>query len=162
MGSEMCIRDSHEGPDEHPASHLLPVYLRERAASPSPHGILTAVSCRSHHAWWAAIAAMVLAVCGLAWAQGARAGEQAGAASPPRVLAIHFDHEVNPVTEGFLSDRLRKAARERYDAAVILLDTPGGLSESMRKIVKAELASPIPVIVYVTPAGVSSRITAAS
>jgi membrane-bound serine protease (ClpP class) len=33
------------------------------------------------------------------------------------------------------------------------MDTPGGLSESMRKIVKAELASKIPVIVYVSPDG---------
>ena len=36
---------------------------------------------------------------------------------------------------------------------MILLDTPGGLSESMRKIVKEELASKIPVIVYVSPDG---------
>ena len=36
---------------------------------------------------------------------------------------------------------------------MILLDTPGGLSESMRKIVKKELASKIPVIVYVSPDG---------
>ena len=33
------------------------------------------------------------------------------------------------------------------------MDTPGGLSESMRKIVKAELASKMPVIVYVSPDG---------
>ena len=33
------------------------------------------------------------------------------------------------------------------------MDTPGGLSESMRKIVKAELASKVPVIVYVSPDG---------
>ena len=36
---------------------------------------------------------------------------------------------------------------------MILLDTPGGLSESMRKVVKKELASKIPVIVYVSPDG---------
>ena len=36
---------------------------------------------------------------------------------------------------------------------MILLDTPGGLSDSMRKIVQDELASPIPVIVYVSPEG---------
>src|SRR5439155_109993 len=39
------------------------------------------------------------------------------------------------------------------NAAVILLDTPGGLSESMRKIVQKELGLPIPVVVYVSPAG---------
>lgn len=79
----------------------------------------------------------------------------ARAAAPPgpRVLAVHFDAEVNPVTQGYLDNRIKRAARERYDAMAILLETPGGLSESMRKIVQAELASPISVIVYVTPNG---------
>jgi membrane-bound serine protease (ClpP class) len=36
---------------------------------------------------------------------------------------------------------------------VILLDTPGGLSDSMRKIVQDELASRVPVVVYVSPEG---------
>ena len=74
-------------------------------------------------------------------------------AAKPRVLAIHFDTEVNPVTQSYLSDELKHAANNGYSAAVILLDTPGGLSDSMRKIVQDELASPIPVIVYVSPEG---------
>ncbi len=74
-------------------------------------------------------------------------------AATPRVLAIHFDTEVNPVTQSYLSDELKRAAKNGYSAAVILLDTPGGLSDSMRKIVQSELASPIPVIVYVSPQG---------
>ena len=77
----------------------------------------------------------------------------AHAAAQPRVLAIHFDTEVNPVTQSYLSDQLKRAAKDGYSAAVILLDTPGGLSDSMRKIVQDELASPIPVIVYVSPEG---------
>ena len=40
-----------------------------------------------------------------------------------------------------------------YSAAVIVLDTPGGLEESMRKIVSRELSLKIPVIVYVSPGG---------
>ena len=75
------------------------------------------------------------------------------AAAPPRVLAIHFDEEVNPATQSYLDHQLDRAAKHRYDAAVILLDTPGGLSESMRKIVQAELSSRVPVVVYVSPEG---------
>ena len=73
----------------------------------------------------------------------------------PRVLAIHFDGdlEVNPVTEGYVDSQLSHAQSNGYAAAVILLDTPGGLLASMRKIVQHELASPIPVIVYVSPDG---------
>jgi membrane-bound serine protease (ClpP class) len=79
---------------------------------------------------------------------------QASAAdSAPRVLAIEFENDVNPVTADYVVGELRRAEEEGYDAAVILLDTPGGLSESMRDIVKQELASKIPVIVYVSPDG---------
>src|SRR5262249_15592343 len=69
----------------------------------------------------------------------------------PRVLAVEFDTDVNPVTQGYLNGEINRANNGGYDAVVILLDTPGGLSESMRKIVKKELSSKIPVIVYVSP-----------
>jgi membrane-bound serine protease (ClpP class) len=71
----------------------------------------------------------------------------------PRVLAIHFGLEVNPVTSSYLDHQLDRAQNGHYNAAVIILDTPGGLSESMRTIVKHELSSKIPVIVYVSPPG---------
>jgi membrane-bound serine protease (ClpP class) len=77
----------------------------------------------------------------------------AGASGKPRVLAIHFELEVNPVTSSYLDHQLDRAQDDHYNAAVIILDTPGGLSESMRTIVKHELASKIPVIVYVSPPG---------
>ena len=70
-----------------------------------------------------------------------------------RVLAIHYVLEVNPVTSSYLDHQLHRAQKDDYDAAVIVLDTPGGLSESMRTIVKTELSSKIPVIVYVSPPG---------
>jgi membrane-bound serine protease (ClpP class) len=79
----------------------------------------------------------------------------AGAATQPRVLAIEFgpDLEINPVTQGYLTHQLDRAARDHYDAAVILLDTPGGLSTSMKTIYTAELNAKLPVIVYVSPNG---------
>jgi membrane-bound serine protease (ClpP class) len=83
----------------------------------------------------------------------AAAAFPAAAAAAPRVLAIHFDAEVNPVTQDWLNDKLDRAAHDHYDAAVILLDTPGGLSDSMRKIVQKELTVGVPVIVYVSPPG---------
>src|SRR6476661_4885195 len=82
-------------------------------------------------------------------------GGAAGATSGPRVLAITFgpDLEINPVTQDYVTNQLTRAANDGYDAAVILLDTPGGLSTSMKTIYQAELASKIPVIVYVSPEG---------
>jgi membrane-bound serine protease (ClpP class) len=77
----------------------------------------------------------------------------AAQAATPRVLAVVFDNDVNPVTQSYLTDEIGRANSHHYDAVVIVMDTPGGLSESMRKIVKKELASKIPVIVYVSPDG---------
>jgi membrane-bound serine protease (ClpP class) len=76
-----------------------------------------------------------------------------GAAAAPKVLAIHFSEDVNPVTQDWLDGQLGHAQSHGYSAAVILLDTPGGLEESMRKIVQRELSLKIPVVVYVTPEG---------
>ena len=75
------------------------------------------------------------------------------ASSRHRVLAVKFENDVNPVTQGYVSSEIRRANREHYDAVVILLDTPGGLGSSMERIVKDELASKVPVIVYVSPEG---------
>jgi membrane-bound serine protease (ClpP class) len=73
--------------------------------------------------------------------------------SHPRVLAVKFENDVNPVTQDYVNEQIDRANREGYDAVVILLDTPGGLATSMKKIYTKELASEVPVIVYVAPPG---------
>jgi membrane-bound serine protease (ClpP class) len=75
------------------------------------------------------------------------------AAASPRVLAIHFDADVNPVTQNYLCHQLKQAAKQHYDAAVIVLNTPGGLLQSKDKIVLCELSSSVPVLVWVGPNG---------
>ena len=74
-------------------------------------------------------------------------------AATPRVLAIHFDADVNPVTQNYLCHQLKQAAKQHYDAAVIVLNTPGGLLDSKDKIVLCELSSKVPVLVWVGPNG---------
>jgi membrane-bound serine protease (ClpP class) len=71
----------------------------------------------------------------------------------PRVLAVRFENDVNPVTADYVTSQIDRGVKDHYDAVVILLDTPGGLSEAMRTIYKKELSAPIPVIVYVSPDG---------
>ncbi|MFN2467425.1 MAG: nodulation protein NfeD [Gaiellaceae bacterium] len=71
----------------------------------------------------------------------------------PRVLAVEFSNDVNPVTQDYVNGQIERANDEGYSAVVIVLDTPGGLSEAMRKIVLKEAASKIPVLVYVAPDG---------
>jgi membrane-bound serine protease (ClpP class) len=77
----------------------------------------------------------------------------AAAPSQPRVLAVEFDNDVNPVTADYVIDQIERANEDQYNAVVILLDTPGGLASAMKDIYEAELASKVPVIVYVSPEG---------
>lgn len=73
-----------------------------------------------------------------------------------RAAVVHqvtWDGPVTPVTAEFLVTSIEAAAREGAEAILVLLDTPGGLDTSMRDIVKAELESPVPVIMYVAPSG---------
>jgi membrane-bound serine protease (ClpP class) len=77
-------------------------------------------------------------------------------AATPRVVAIHFDADVNPVTQNYLCHQLKQAAKNDYDAAVIVLNTPGGLLESKDKIVLCELSAKVPVLVWVGPNGASA------
>jgi membrane-bound serine protease (ClpP class) len=78
----------------------------------------------------------------------------AAAQAPPRVLAVEFDNDVNPVTADFVIDAIERANDEDFDAVVILLDTHGGLASSMEDIYKKELErTDVPVIVYVSPEG---------
>jgi membrane-bound serine protease (ClpP class) len=75
------------------------------------------------------------------------------AQAQPRVLAIHFALDINPVSQDYVNHQIDEANNGDYSAIVILLDTPGGLSTSMEKIYEKILASRLPVIVYVSPAG---------
>jgi membrane-bound serine protease (ClpP class) len=83
-------------------------------------------------------------------AYGASAGDK------PRVLAVELDNDINPVTQEYLDGQIDRAESDHFDAVVIVLDTPGGLSSSMRGIVKRFIASTVPVIMYVSPPGSSA------
>jgi membrane-bound serine protease (ClpP class) len=76
-----------------------------------------------------------------------------GTTAAPRVLAIDFHADVNPVTQNYVCHQLKEAAKHGYDAAAIILNTPGGLLDSKDKIVLCELSSTVPVVVWVGPDG---------
>lgn len=102
----------------------------------------------------AAILRGILASLGVATAVLLVSGPAVGSsAHRPRVLAVKFALDVSPPTADYVKSEIDHAASAHYDAVVIELDTPGGLSDSMRSIYQKELASKIPVIVYVAPNG---------
>jgi membrane-bound serine protease (ClpP class) len=75
------------------------------------------------------------------------------ATSPAEVLKIVVDDTIQPITDEYIGRALAEAARNKDQAVLIELNTPGGLLDSTQEIVKRILASPVPVIVYVAPSG---------
>jgi len=75
------------------------------------------------------------------------------AGQQPIVDKLVLSDTIQPVSAGQLDRALAKANSDGARALLVELDTPGGLLDSMRAMVKAILGSRVPVIVYVAPAG---------
>jgi membrane-bound serine protease (ClpP class) len=69
------------------------------------------------------------------------------------VFVAEVEGIINPATAKFIIESIDQAVKEGGQCLIIELDTPGGLMDSMRNIVKKILTSPIPIIVYVGPSG---------
>lgn len=74
--------------------------------------------------------------------------------SEPLVIQVRLEDEaITPITARFVGRAIRMAETERAECLVIVLDTPGGLVDSTRQLVKDILRSEVPVVVYVAPPG---------
>lgn len=73
--------------------------------------------------------------------------------SAQKVISLRVDGTINPVTASYIQDGIEKAKLENASCVLIHLNTPGGLLKSTRIIVTEILDSPLPIIVYVSPAG---------
>ncbi|HEV8046099.1 MAG TPA: nodulation protein NfeD [Terriglobales bacterium] len=74
-------------------------------------------------------------------------------ASSAEVLKIVVDDAITPVTDEYIGRAIAEAERTKSQALLIEINTPGGLLDSTRDIIEKILASPVPVIIYVTPSG---------
>lgn len=69
------------------------------------------------------------------------------------IWILDVDGVIGPASADYLRRGLMQAAESSAILAVIQVNTPGGLDQSMRDIIQAILSSPIPVAVYVAPSG---------
>lgn len=105
------------------------------------------------------VALGVVALAGRAMRPADAAETAAGAAGaarpagPPRVLTATVEGAITLGTAEYLESTLSRARDEGFDAVLVRLDTPGGDLESTRKIVRQMLESPVPVLLWVGPAG---------
>ena len=72
--------------------------------------------------------------------------------SQERIFLLEAEGIINPPMANYIVREIERAEREGYPL-IIQLDTPGGLMDSMRQIVKKMLTSQVPIIVYVAPSG---------
>jgi membrane-bound serine protease (ClpP class) len=95
---------------------------------------------------------LVALLLGTAWSVG-----QQDSSTPPRaanrIVTVNVDGVVHPITVEILRNAIAQAERDGAAAVLVRLNTPGGLMEAMRECVEVIVASPVPVITYVTPSG---------
>src|SRR3954447_472627 len=98
---------------------------------------------------WTAVAAVgAVLVATPALGQGSAPSGSTGVA-----YSIQLQDPIDPATQKWVSSALDDAASQHARLAIIRLDTPGGLSDSMRSIIQDMAAAPMPVVVYVSPNG---------
>lgn len=71
----------------------------------------------------------------------------------PLILAITGDGAISPAMSEYLSRGIQVATQREAEMLIFQLNTPGGALVTMNEMTQSILASPVPVIVYVSPRG---------
>ena len=76
-----------------------------------------------------------------------------GWAAKNDIYIIKVSDAISPGVAEFVKDGIETAEKDGAACLIIELDTPGGLAESMRRIIQSILGSKVPVVVFVSPSG---------
>jgi membrane-bound serine protease (ClpP class) len=77
----------------------------------------------------------------------------APASAAERAVVLNVDGVIGPAIADYVVRELHQAKPGEVGVVVLRMNTPGGLDSSMRQIISAILASPVPVVTYVAPGG---------
>ena len=79
--------------------------------------------------------------------------------APAPVLVGHIKDEINPITARYVDRVVSDAEADNAAAVVFVIDTPGGLIDSTYQITARFLATRIPIVTFVAPAGALAMCT---
>src|SRR6266404_4548479 len=103
--------------------------------------------------WFAPRRILIAALCGIALLSFFPQVSADEHAPNPVVLELKINGEVEPILATYIDEGITDAANRHASLILITMDTPGGLSDSMKDIIQHILASQVPVAVYVHPTG---------
>lgn len=79
-----------------------------------------------------------------------------GSSLANEVWVLELEGIINPVASKYISNNIKRAENAGAECLILKLDTPGGLMNSMRDIIKSILNSEVPIVVYIYPKGAQS------
>jgi membrane-bound serine protease (ClpP class) len=77
----------------------------------------------------------------------------AGSSAAAPIVVVPLDGAVGPASAHFVRRTIERSATDGTELIILRIDTPGGLDTSMREMIKAILASPVPIVGFVAPSG---------
>jgi membrane-bound serine protease (ClpP class) len=104
---------------------------------------------RAKFSWLAAGIGLALAALNAAWSVSS--AQDASGKRQAQVIAV--EGAIGPVIADYIAEKLQQPDPAKTGLVILRIDTPGGLDTAMREIIRAQLASRVPVAVYVAPSG---------